>query len=137
MVTNLPRSDVNKDDLREGATADTVLLSYLDQYRIEHAFRLMKDGMRIGREYIHRLSRENAMGFVCSLATMIVDVIDNVLKRNGVDMTFGKVVDNLFILNLKYDRELEEESFSGPLELADLFMDVAEALGIDTDHLIH
>ena len=52
---------------------------------------------------------------------MIVDVMDNVLKRNGVDMTFEKVVNDLFSLNLKYDRELEEESFSGPLELADLF----------------
>ena len=68
---------------------------------------------------------------------MIVDVMDNVLKRNGVDMTFGKVVNDLFSLNLKYDRELEEESFSGPLELANFLMDVAEALGIDTDHLIH
>ena len=137
LVTNLPRSDVNKDNLRDGATADTVLLSYLDQYLVEHAFRLMKDGMKIGRVYIHRPSRENAMSFVCSLATMIVDVMDHVLKRNGVDMSFEKVVNDLFSLNLKYDRELEEESFSGPLELADLFMDVAEALGIDTDHLIH
>ena len=137
LVTNLPRSDVDKDNLRDGATADAVLLSYLDQYQIEHAFRLMKDGMRIGRVYIHRPSRENAMSFVCSLATMIVDVMDHVLKRNGVDMTFEKVVNDLFSLNLKYDRESEEESFSGPLELADLFMDVAEALGIDTDHLIH
>ena len=137
LVTNLPRSDVDKDNLRDGATADTVLLSYLDQYLIEHAFRLMKDGMRIDRVYIHRPSRENAMSFVCSLATMIVDVMDHVLKRNGVDMSFEKVVNDLFSLNLKYDRELEEESFSGPLELADLFMDVAEALGIDTDHLIH
>lgn len=137
LVTNLPRSDVDKDNLRDGATADTVLLSYLDQYLVEHAFRLMKDGMKIGRVYIHRPSRENAMSFVCSLATMIVDVMDHVLKRNGVDMSFEKVVNDLFSLNLKYDRELEEESFSGPLELADLFMDVAEALGIDTDHLIH
>ena len=59
------------------------------------------------------------MSFVCSLATMIVDVMDNVLKRNGMDMSFGKVVNDLFSLNLKYDRELEEESFSGPSELAD------------------
>ena len=93
--------------------------------------------MRVDRVYIHRYSRGNVMSFMCSLATMIVDVMDNVLKRNGVNMIFGKVVDNLFSLNLKYDRELEEESFSGPLELVDLFMDVAEALGIDTDHLIH
>ena len=34
LVTNLPRSDVDKDNLRDGATADTVLLSYLDQYLI-------------------------------------------------------------------------------------------------------
>ena len=97
----------------------------------------MKDGMRVGRVHILRPSREDAMSFVCSLVMMMADVMDNVLKRNDVDMTFGKVVDNLFSLNLKYDRELEEESFSRPLELADFFMDVAEALGIDTDHLIH
>ena len=77
------------------------------------------------------------MSFVCSLVMMMADVMDNVLKRNDVDMTFGKVVDNLFGLNLKYDRELEEESFSGPLELANFLRDVAEALGIDRDHLIH
>ena len=113
LVTNLPRSDVDRDNLRDGATVDAVLLSYLDQYRIEHAFRLMKDGMRIGRVYIHRPSRENAMSFVCSLATMIVDVMDHVLKRNGMDMTFGKVVDSLFSLNLKYDRELGREFKTG------------------------
>ena len=61
----------------------------------------------------------SSMSFVCSLATMIVDVMDNVLKRNGMDMSFGKVVNDLFSLNLKYDRELEEESFSGPSELVD------------------
>ena len=97
----------------------------------------MKDDMGVGRAYIHRPSRENSMSFVCSLAMMMANVMDNVLKRDGMDMTFGKVVDNLFSLNLKYDHELEEESFSGPLELADLFMGMDEALRIDTDHLIY
>ena len=89
----------------------------------------MKNSMRIGRVHIHRPPRENSTSFVCSLAMMMTDVMDDVLKRNGVD--------NLFSLNLKYDRELEEESFYEPLELADPIMDVAKALGIDTDHLIH
>ena len=125
------------DNLRDGATADTVLLSYLDQYRIEHAFRLMKDGMRIGRVYIHRPSRENAMSFVCSLVTMMTDVIDHVLKTKGMDMTFCRIVDELSRLDLIYDRENGEEYFSGPSDSIDLFMDAADALGIDTDHLIH
>ena len=137
LVTNLPRSDADEDDLREGATADTVLLSYLDQYRIEHAFRLMKDGMKIGRVYIHRPSRENAMSFVCSLATMMTDVIDHVLKSKGIDMTFCRIVDELSRLDLRYDRENAEEYFSGPSDSIDLFMDVVEALGIDADHLIN
>ena len=113
LVTNLPRSDVDKDNLRDGATADAVLLSYLDQYLIEHAFRLMKDGMRIGRVYIHRPSRENAMSFVCSLATMMTDVIDHVLKSKGIDMTFCRIVDELSRLDLRYDRENGEEYLSG------------------------
>lgn len=137
LVTNLPRSDVDKDNLRDGATADAVLLSYLDQYKIEHAFRLMKDGMRIGRVYIHRPSRENAMSFVCSLATMMTDVIDHVLKSKGIDMTFCRIVDELSRLDLRYDRKNGEEYLSGTSDSIDLFMDVAEALGIDVDHLIH
>ena len=137
LVTNLPRSDVDKDNLRDGATADAVLLSYLDQYLIEHAFRLMKDGMKIGRVYIHRPSRENAMSFVCSLATMMTDVIDHVLKSKGIDMTFCRIVDELSRLDLRYDRENGEEYLSGSSDSIDLFMDVVDALGIDTDHLIH
>ena len=137
LVTNLPRSDVDKDNLRDGATADAVLLSYLDQYLVEHAFRLMKDGMRIGRVYIHRPSRENAMSFVCSLATMMTDVIDHVLKSKGIDMTFCRIVDELSRLDLRYDRENGEEYLSGSSDSIDLFMDVVDALGIDTDHLIY
>ena len=137
LVTNLPRSDVDKDNLRDGATADAVLLSYLDQYLVEHAFRLMKDGMRIGRVYIHRPSRENAMSFVCSLATMMTDVIDHVLKSKGIDMTFCRIVDELSRLDLRYDRENGEEYLSGSSDSIDLFMDVVDALGIDVDRLIH
>ena len=93
--------------------------------------------MKIGRVYIHRPSRENAMSFVCSLATMMTDVIDHVLKSKGIDMTFCRIVDELSRLDLRYDRENAEEYFSGPSDSIDLFMDVVEALGIDADHLIN
>ena len=64
LVTNLPRSMQDEDNIRSGATADTVLKTYLGQSRIEHAFRIMKDGMSMDRVYLHRPSRENAMMFV-------------------------------------------------------------------------
>lgn len=137
LVTNLPRANVDEDNIRKGATADTVLLSYLDQYRIEHAFRLIKNGMGMSKVYIHRPSRENAMSFVCTLGAMIVDVMNHVLKEKGIDMTYARMVEELQVLFLKYDRERDEEFLSGPSDLADRFLDIADALGIDTDHLIN
>ena len=37
LVTNLPRTNRDADNIRYGATADTVLLTYLNQYHVEHA----------------------------------------------------------------------------------------------------
>ena len=87
-------------NVRRGATADTVLLSYLDQYQVEHAFRLMKDGMGIDRVYIHRPSRENAMRFVISLATMVSDIVTHVLKENGMDLTMQGVSGKIYSMDL-------------------------------------
>ena len=52
LVTNLPRSMQDEDNIRSGATADTVLKTYLGQSRIEHAIRIMKDGMSMDRVYL-------------------------------------------------------------------------------------
>ena len=52
-------------------------------------------------------------------------------------MTYARMVEELQILFLKYDREGDEEFLSGPSDLADRFLDIADALGIDTDHLIN
>ena len=137
LVTNLPRANKDAENIRFGATADTVLLSYLGQYRIEHAFRLMKDGMHMSRVYIHRPSRENAMMFVISLATMIAGVMDHVLKEKGCNITTTGISDRFMTLILEYDRDTDSESFRGPADLADEYLGYVEALGIDPDHLIH
>ena len=71
LVTNLPRSNEDEENIRFGASADTVLKAYLGQYRIEHAFRLMKDGMKMSRAYFQNLKRGSAMMFVISLGTMV------------------------------------------------------------------
>lgn len=43
LITNIPRANEDAENIRFGATADTVLKTYLGQYRIEHGFQLMKD----------------------------------------------------------------------------------------------
>ena len=134
LITNLPRADEDADNVRFGATADTVLLSYLDQYRIEHAFRLMKDGMGIDRVYLHRPSRENAMMFVISVATMVSDIITHVLKEKGIGLTMQNVSGKLYSMDLVCGDG--EEYLDGSPEHEELFMRMIGALGVDPDHLI-
>ena len=137
LVTNLPRSMQDRDNIRSGATADTVLKTYLGQSRIEHAFRIMKDGMSMDRVYLHRPSRENAMMFVISLATMMSDIIHHVLVSEGIDHTAEDLAGRMTTLTLVHNREQDEETLDGPEALQGLFIDCIEALGIDSDHIIH
>ena len=136
LVTNLPRSNADAENIRSGATADTVLKAYLGQYRIEHAFRLMKDGMKMSRVYIQNLKRENAMMFVISLGTMISDVMNHVLKTEGLDITADGIAIHMSSLILRYDPERDMGSFMGPKEAAMEYLEIVKALGLDIDHFI-
>jgi len=134
LITNLPRSDADAENIRSGATADTVLMTYLGQYRVEHAFRLMKDGMGIDRVYLHRPSRENAMMFVISLATMLSDIITHVLKSKGIGMTMQSISGTMSALDIVQDDD--GEYLDGSVEHIELFMRMLESLRIDPDHLL-
>ena len=134
LITNLPRSNADAENIRFGATADTVLMTYLGQYRVEHAFRLMKDGMGIDRVYLHKPSRENVMMFVISLATMLSDIITHVLKTNGIDMTMQGISGTMSRLDIVQDAD--GEYLDGSEEHIDLFMRMLETLRIDPDHLL-
>lgn len=137
LVTNLPGATEDVENIRFGETADTVLRAYLDQYKVEHAFRLAKDGMKMSRVYIHRPSRENAMMFVISLGTMVSDVIGHVLKLKDLDTTTDGIAGRWFTLMFKYDRVKDSEYFDGSDVLVDEFLDSVQELGLDPDHLIH
>ena len=93
----------------------------------------MKDGMSMKCVYIQKPSRENSMMFVISLATMLTD---HVLKREGIDTAFTDFVKRSVPLILERDPVTGSEHFMGPTILADEFMVIAEALGIDTDRLM-
>jgi transposase len=134
LITNLPRTNADAENIRFGATADTVLMAYLGQYRIEHAFRLMKDGIGIYCVYLHRPSRENAMMFVISLATMLSDIVTHVLNNKGIDMTMQSISGTMSRLDIVQDTEGEYLNRSE--EHIELFMRILEALKVDPDHLM-
>ena len=93
--------------------------------------------MNMSRVYLHRPSRENAMMFVISLATMMSDIIHHVLVSEGIDHTAEDLAGRMTTLTLVHNREQDEETLDGPEALQGLFIDCIEALRIDSDHIIH
>ena len=113
----------------------TVLLSYLGQYRIGHAFRLMKDGSGIDRVYLHRPSGENAMMSVISIVAMMWDAVDAVLRDPGFGRTLATVIDYTHPLTVVFDRGKDEEFSEGDDVLIGMFPDRSKVPGVDVDRI--
>ena len=105
IITNLPRVSDRTVGIRTGADADTVLRLYLDEYKVESNYALMKSGMGIDQVYLQTPSRESAMIFVIGIATLLSDIITKVLKDNGVGKTSKTVNEELVSLILKEGAE--------------------------------
>jgi transposase len=131
LVTNLPRSIEDAENLRSGATTGTVLKLYMDEYKIEHTYRLMKSGMGVDSVYLHTPSRENAMMFVVGTATLVADIITAVLKRNGVRKTAMRICDELMSLRIVYDREHDRLLMRGLAERKTQLMSYLETMKTD------
>ena len=71
LITNLPSADVSADNLRFGATADDIVDIYLGEFSIEHVFRLGKSGLGVDHMFLHTPSRQDAVVFLTSIASMI------------------------------------------------------------------
>jgi len=87
IVTNIPRRNSDRENIRSGATADTVVRTYLDEYKAEHTYRLLKSGIGMDRVYLHKGSRVAAMMFIAGIAGMLSSVMDAVLRRGNADKT--------------------------------------------------
>ena len=87
LITNLPRPEKEEDEsdnIRESAFPETVLKLYLDQYKQEHTFRLLKGKVGLNDVFFKKSERENAMMFVLGIAALIRNVIDlRFLMRPG------------------------------------------------------
>ena len=136
LITNLPRVAEDAENLRDGATAESVLRLYLDQYKVEHTYRLMKSGMGVDRVYVHKPSRENALMFVVGIATLINDIIDamshrEAAERDAASSTFRTVVDEMTGTQVRYDRGTDSMHVEGPPERADRLAGILLMMGTD------
>lgn len=114
IVTNLPFATEDSDNVRHGATTDTVLRLYLDQYKVEHTYRLLKSGMGVDSVYVHTPSRANALLFVVSIATLVSSIMDALMRRNGDRRTVKQICRALQNATVIYERMHDRLTVGGP-----------------------
>lgn len=136
LITNLLRRDTDADNVRDGATAQTVLRLYLNEYKVEHTYRLMKSGLGVDRVFFRTPSRENAMMFVVGIATLMENVIDAMNRRNGERDTFRTVIYQFETMVVKYSRLDDSMDFEGPDERVEQLFRYLEILRIAPQFLL-
>lgn len=140
LITNLPYSPEHSEEPRERASADDVIDLYLEQYKAEAGFKMMKSGMDVGKVYIHTPSRITAVAFIVSLATTVCKTIDHVLKETRPSGERRRTLKALADIHtntiVKYDRAHDRLTVMGfPGATADVFA-LVERLRIDPQHLL-
>ena len=138
LATNLPMRERNAVNLRNGASADGVVDMYLGNYSVEHAFKLLKSGTGVGHMFIHTPSRQDAVVFLSSLATMVSNTVDAVLKRSlGKDaVTMRHISDFMMTTLVRYDRERDEKTIVGGPGASDRALRIVDAMGVDPELLL-
>ena len=134
LVTNLPRKNTDTVDLRTGADADQVLRLYLDEYKVESNFRLMKSGMGVDSVYLQTPSRESAMMFVIGVATLLSDIMTRVLKDAGIGKTMRTVCKEFMTVIVKKDGD--GISVMGSDDSIDRLERYVELFGLNPDDLL-
>jgi len=136
IVTNLPFCSADDENIRYGATTDTVLRLYLDQYKVEHTYRLMKSGMGVDSVYVHTPSRANALLFVVSVATLISSVMDAVLRRGARHKTVKQICIEMQNALIEYVRGRDAMRVLGPKGSSDSVLSYLSLLGMDPSILL-
>ena len=147
LVTNLPFGEGG--DILESATADDVISAYLGEYKVEHAFRLMKSGLNLGRMYIHSPARQDAVVFLTSINAMIRLIADNVLdpgpdtedpyedpEAEARHLTMKHIIDFMTDVYVNYDRENDRMFFDGAPGATEKVRTILERLDLDPKLLL-
>ncbi len=139
-ITNLPFSAEHSEEPLSKASADDVIDLYLEQYKVEAGFKMMKSGMNIGDVYIRSPSRITAVAFNASLATMLCTVANMVLKdtqskgeRSKTIKTLADIHQNTLVW---YDRRKDRMYITvSPGDTAAI-LDLADRLKIPPEFLL-
>jgi len=138
IVTNLPFATADHVNMRHGATTDTVLGLYLDQFKAEHTYRLMKSGMGVDSVYVHTPTRANALLFVVAIATLVSSVMDAMLRRNGKGRrkTVRQICIEIQSAILEYRRDEDTLSVLGPAGAEDGVFSYLDKIDLDSSLLL-
>ena len=132
LITNLPRleSGERAEIVRNGASSESVLDLYLDQYKQEHTFKLLKGKVGLCDVLFKKPERENAMMFVLGLAALLRNVIDLRFRQSEGRFTTCQDMIAVWIgLHIMViDGELE---IDGPPRCEDEMLDVMRRLDLD------
>ena len=140
LITNLPSADASADNLRFGATVDDIVDIYLGEFSIEHVFRLGKSGLGVDHMFLHTPSRQDAVVFLTSIASMISKAIDIVLKRTTPKgkktLTMKSISDRKAGTVLRYHRERDGVTILGEPGDQEFIFGILERLDIEPDLLL-
>lgn len=139
LITNLPRTaeDEDPEDVREGASSEKVLRLYLDQYKQEHAFSLLKGKVGLAQVFVSKPERANAMMTVLGLAALIRNVIDGRFSRDrGIFTTSADMIDRWGLVRIRGSGGELEIDGGGDVEseMYDVFrrLDLDEGMVLDS-----
>lgn len=145
LVTNLPRTENRTLSIRNGIRPEKVVELYLDEYKVEQrGFKMMKSGAGVNHVYIHTPSRQDAVVFLSGVATGIANVIDTVLKDQGVmkprkkreHMTTKYICDFMPNVRVEYEHETDTLRVKGYRGAGQEVMTILDALGLEPKHLL-
>ena len=140
LVTNIPSANESCSNLRFGATADDIVDIYVGEFSIEHVFKLGKSGLGVDHMFLHTPSRQDAVVFLTSIASMISKTIDIVLKRDtpkGMKApTMKSISDRKANTVLRYGREKDTVTILGEPGDREFIFDILGRLDIEPDLLL-
>lgn len=133
IVTNIPFATEDRDIVRHGATAATILRLYLDRYKVEHTYRLMKSGMGVDSVYVRTPKRADALLFAITIATLASDIIDALLRRSGTCPfpTVKKAAEAIQHVSFEFRRDTGDIMVIGPEGSADRVFVYIDGIGLD------
>lgn len=121
--------------MRHGASSESILDLYLDQYKQEHTFKLLKGKVGLNDVFFKNPERKNAMMFVLGLVALMRNVIDLMFcMTSGRFTTYQDMVASWMLLRVRViDGEMELEGLDGCEEE---MLDVMKRLDLDEGMIV-